>query len=488
MLKLNREFLREWRGEPRPNRPPQVFVSYKEEVTLGDDWYLEITSLPYTTPEASCRVRLLNLAGEPVREFEPVALPKGQMQSRNLVLEAPGLTTPRELRVQVTVTGAEAEEPEWQDLYPLVIRPGGMRAWRTVRFDLGDLLPPAALTAKETPEGTRLTATFRSWSWWGRAELLRNGEEIASQDIQKFGPVMTSISFLVKPEDRRLARDLFVVRLTRHDRRLAYTPPVTLGSYGGETVTLPVLVRGTDFDEGWGSPNWRSPWRLAEPEIVTTDVPEQEVWQTILPMDDAAGDDCGDRGGWHVLARRGVASRYGKTDPALQPAWTTADVQGTERTVLRFDGKDDNVTFPFRTLPPGALTLEMLVRPARSGPCTLFSDQNGGLDVRLDDEGKLFVQRRDTKLATGTALVASRWSHLAVVYDYRQLLVYLDGKQVAAGEAPPLLRGINSRPVIGALSREGRPVADHFVGDMAGFALVARPLAPGEFRLMSTGR
>jgi hypothetical protein len=483
MLKLNREYVRQWRGEPRPNRPPQVFVCYKEEATLGDDWNLEVTNLPYTTPEAVCRVRLLGLDGATVREFEPVALPKDHLQAKKLCLEAPGLKEPRELRVQAVVTTPDEEESVWQDLYPLVIRPGGMRAWHTVRFDLGDLLPPAALKTKETSAGTKLTARFPSWSWWGRAELLRNGEEIASQDIAKFGPVMTDVSFLVKPEDRRRARDLFVVRLTRHDRRFAYTPPVALGSYRDTLVSLPILIRGTDFDEGWGEPNWRSPWRLAEPEIRDVSVPEQEVWQTILPMDRDSGDECEDLGGWQVLARRGVASRHGKADPALQPAWVKTDVRGTERVALRFDGKDDNVTFPFRTLPPGALTFEMLVRPAKPGPGTLFSDQNGGLDVRLDEAGKLTIQRRKTVLATQVTLAAGQWVHLAVVYDYRHLLVYVDGKHVAQGEAPALLRGINSRPVIGALSREGRPVSDHFAGDMAGFALVARPLSPTQFKL-----
>lgn len=483
MLKLNREYVRQWRAEPSPNRPPQVFVSYKEEVTLGDDWLLEVTSLPYTTPGAECRVRLLDLAGEVAREFDPVALPKDRIQAQNLRLDVPGLDGPRELRIQAAVVAGTAE-PAWYDLYPLVIRPGGMRAWRTVRFDLGDLLPAAELTAQTVPEGTKLTATFRSWSWWGRAELLRNGEEIASQDIAKFGPVMTSISFLVKPEDRRRVRDLFVVRLTRHDRRFTYTPPVALGEYGGEPVSLPVLERGTDFDEGWGLPNWRSPWRLAEPQTRAATVPKDEVWRVVLPMNRDSGDDCADVGGWHVLARRGAADRYVKVAADLQPAWTTEE----GKTFLRFDGTDDNVTFPFRTLPPGALTAEFVVRPAKLAAGTLFSDQNGGLDVRFDETGRLVVQRRDTQLVTETPLAPGQWHRLAVVYDYRELRVCRDGELLARTEAPALFRGINSRPVIGALCREGRPLDDPFAGDLAGFALTARPLAPVDFVLATKER
>ncbi len=478
MLKLNREYIRQWRAEPSPNRPPQVFVSYKEEVTLGDDWLLEVTSLPYTTPEAACRVRLLDFAGEVVQEFAPVVLPKDRIQAQNLRLDVPGLEGPRELRVQAAVV-AGAAEPVWFDLYPLVVRPGGMRAWRTVRFDLSDMLPASELTAKTVPEGTKLTATFRSWSWWGRAELLRNGEEIASQDIAKFGPVMTSISFLVKPEDRRRTRDLFVVRLTRHDRRFTYTPPVALGEYGQESVSLPVLERGTDFDEGWGLPNWRSPWRLAESQIREATVPKDEVWRVVLPMDRDSGADCADVGGWHVLARRGAADRYVKVAADLQPAWTTEE----GRTFLRFDGDNDNVTFPFRTLPPGALTAEFVVRPAKLAAGTLFSDQNGGLDVRFDETGRLVVQRRDTQVVSETPLASGQWHRLAVVYDYRELRVYRDGELLARTEAPPLFRGINSRPVIGALCREGRPLADPFAGDLAGFALTARPLEPVDFVL-----
>ena len=479
MLKLNREYLRQWRAEPSPNRPPQVFVSYKEEVTLGDDWLLEVTSLPYSTPEATCRIRLLDFAGKVVREFEPMALPKGHIEAQTLRLDAPGFDEPRELRVQAVVG-----EAEWQELYPLVIRPGGMRAWRTVRFDLGDMIPATTLSAKETPAGTKLTARFRSWSWWGRAELLRNGEEIASQEISKFGPVTTSISFVVKPEDRRRARDLFVVRLTRHDRRFTYTPPIALGVYGKRSVSLPVLIRGTDFDEGWGKPNWRSPWRLAEAKIRRFAVPEQELWRVILHMNRDSGDECEDRGGWQVRARRGVASRYGQVDATLQPAWVAA----AGRVFLRFDGENDNVTFPFRTLPPGALTAEFRVRPAKAGPGTLFSDQNGGLDVRLDERGHVVVQRSKTRLVTETPLTPGAWHHLAVVYDYRQLIAYVDGKPVGQTEAPGSLRGINSRPALGALSREGRPLTDHFAGDLAGFALTARSLPPNGFELATKKR
>ena len=460
----------------------------KEEVTLGDDWNLEVTSLPYTTDAAVCRVRVLTPAGKVVQEFEPLALPKEDLASRVLCLSAPGLDGQRELRLQAAVSAAGSPEVPWRELYPLLIRPGGMRAWRTVRFDLGDLLPAPTLEAQAGPEGTRLTVTFPSWSWWGRAELLRNGVAIDAQDIAKFGPVNTAISFLVKPADRRLARDFLIVRLTRHDRRFTYSPPCPLGEYAGEPVTLPVLIRGTDFDEGWGRPNWRSPWRLAQAEIREVSVPPQELWRVVLPLDRDTGEACADRGGWQVQARRGVRDRWGGTAPELQPAWVTAEVDGAQRPVLHFDGKDDNVTFPFRTLPLGALTVEFLVRPAGNGPGTLFSDQNGGLDVQTDEQGRVVVRRQDVHVVSEGALAVGEWQHLAAVYDYRELRLYRNGTLMAQTPVPASLCGINSRSVIGALCREGRPLTDPFAGELAGFALTARPLAPAEFVLKGGSR
>jgi hypothetical protein len=488
MLKLNRDLLRQWRGEPRPDRPPGVFLSYKEEVTLGDDWNLDVVSLPYSTDAAACRVRVLTTAGQVIHEFAALPLPRDERVRHTLCLPAPGLEGPRELRLQAAVTTVPAPEPVWRELYPVLIRPGGMRAWRTVRFDLGDLLPAPTLTAAESPAGTRLTATFPSWSWWGRAELLRNGVEIAAQDIAKFGPVDTAISFLVKPEDRRLARDQFVVRLTRRDRRFTTSPPCLLGEYSGEPVTLPVLVRGTDFDEGWGRPHWRSPWRLEQAEVRDIAVPPQEVWRVVLPLDADSGDACTDRGGWQVQAKRGVRDRWGATAPELRPAWASVEVNGTPRLALRFDGENDNVTFPFRTLPPGALTIEFLVRPTKGGPGTLFADQNGDLDVRLNELGQVVVQRQETRLVSADALAAGAWHRLVVVYDYRELRLYHNGALSARGAAPASLRGINSRPVLGALCREGQPLADPFTGELAGFALSARPLTPAEFVLKEEPR
>ncbi|MBT3375441.1 MAG: hypothetical protein HN742_14615 [Lentisphaerae bacterium] len=482
MLKLNRELIRQWRGKPAPNRTPQVFVSYKDEVTLGDDWHLEVTSLPYTTPSAICRIRILDLGGNTIHESEEIDLPGGSLFCHRYQLNSPGFHGPRELRIQAAVCVGN-DEPTWQELYPIVIRPGGMRSWRTVRFDLNDLFSSPRIQTKETPEGTRLSAVFRSWSWWGRAELLRNGTEIASQDIAKFGPVDTAVGFLVKPEDRRRQRDLFTIRLTRRDRRLTYSPPVALGEWGTDTVDLPALVRGTDFDEGWRERHWRTPWRLDASEIRTATVPDDELWRVLLPLDNDTGDTCEDRGGWRVQACRGVSNRWGGTKPALQPAWATMDVQGQSRTALRFDGRDDNVTFPFRTLPPGAFTVEFLVRPTGTGPQTVFSDQNGGLTVRLDAEGKLVTQRSKTRLAVDGGLPVGSWHHLAVTYDYHELRVHRDGLVTGRTDCPASLRGINSRPVIGALCREGRPLSEHFAGDLAGFAITARPLTPGEFVL-----
>lgn len=485
MLKLNAEYVRVWRGSPCPNRPPKVFVAYKEEATLGDDWLLELTSLPYTTDPARCGVRILDAGGKTVRDFGWTELPSQEQMSRTLCLEAPGLAGPCELRIQTAITGMEEAEPNWTELYPVQVRPGGMRAWRTLRLDLTDVLPSPVLTASDTPEGVRLTARFRSWSWWGQAELLRNGIEIARQDIAKFGPIETSTSFLVTPADRRTPRDCFVVRFTRHDRCLAFTPPVFLGNcnYGEERISLPVLVRGTDFDEGWGPPNWRRPWRLEKPVLEEIRVPEQEIWRVVLPLDRDSGDECRDIGGWHVRARRGVNGRWGSISPDLQPQWQTAEAGGQVRTILRFDGENDNVTFPFRTLPPGALTAELIVRPAKTAAMTVFSDQNEGLDVRLDEAGRAVAQRQKVQATASQPLVPDRWYHLAVVYDYLHLRVYVNGAEAVAVETLPQYRGINSRPILGALCREGRPLSGHFCGDLAGFALTARPLPPEEFIL-----
>lgn len=482
LLKLNAEYLRQWRGEPMPNRPPRVIVSYREEACLGDDVTIEVLNLPYTTSNACCHVRLLDMDGHEQKYFPPVALARDRIQAHTLRLEAPGLSPPRRLRVQATITtGSPGVKPDsWLELYPVIIRPGTLRAWRTLTIDLCDIFEGPTVKVTDNGGKTAITASFPSWSWWGKADLIRNGVEVRSQEIAKFGPITTDVRFVVNADDQRTPEDTYVIRLDRKDWKVAFSPPVVIKRQGMEPagdITLPVIVRGADSDEAWGDRPWRTPWRLSQPEIRQVTLPSEELFQIHLQMDADTGAWCADTGGWGIPAQRGNASRWGAIDADLQPQWVRTDGPGgSERVCLRFDGVNDNITLPFRTLPHGPLTVEVRFRLKESGrPMTLFCDQNGGLTLSITEEGHPRLARSDVSCEGANILQSGQWHHLAGIYDGTALAIVLDGETVNTINAPPTIRAINSRPVIGASVRNFRASEPFLAADLAGFTISVCP-------------
>lgn len=491
MLRINAEYLRQWRNEPMPNRPPRVIVSYREETRLGDDVTIEVLHLPYSTPASQCHVRVLNESGAELTSFPPALLSNENLQAQVLRLNAPGLSGDRLLRVQATVTDV-SERPaaeEWLELYPIILRPGTLRAQRTLRINLNDVLDTPSISVDSDNSSTKITASFPSWAWWGRADLIRNGIELQTTEIAKFGPEVTEVGFAVTEDDQRTPEDVYVIRFQRHDWKVAYTPPVLVKRpvTGLEPdVTLPVIVRGADSDESWGNNPWNVSWRLQQSVLAPTIIPPHEVFQIYLPMDRDTGEYCADAGGWTVAGQRGNASQWGLAQDELQPQWVlTEGPTGDTRICLRFDGVDDNVTFPFHTLPHGPMTVEIRVRLVSVGrPMTVFSDQNGAFTLAIDASGRPMFTRLDVTCQGEELLRPGQWYHLAGVYDGSSLAIIVNGGLSGAIAAPPTICATNSRPVVGALVQEGMPQERYLAADLAGFALCARPLTSSELLLL----
>ena len=105
--------------------------------------------------------------------------------------------------------------------------------------------------------------------------------------------------------------------------------------------------------------------------------------------------------------------------------------------ILRFDGEMDYIALPMESLPRGAFTLEMELRPAADKPMVLFRTQgvyqinsfslltrNGTLCAGWYDEtGKVRT------FQTGLALKVGEWNQVSVRYDLSKLTISCNGQE-----------------------------------------------------------
>ena len=470
LLQINREHVLAWRKQSPPRRPPQTFVSYKNEVRLGDDWTLEILGFPYTTPESICHTRLLSFDGNVVRNFEPVALATEKQTLFVHRMPTLGLKEPRYLRLQAVVLAKEQEpkDTDWKELYPVVIRPGKMCDFQTIRIALTELILPTTPTLKVSQEKDQLVfrSAIEAWSWIGRAELLCNGRPIASRQVvaANKGP-RTGFEFSV-PKKVYRPRDLYAVRLTRLDGRYGWSTPVLIRNVK-EVKEVPVTYfqRQGDFDECWMSKGNISP------TVQTTTVSSDEIYGFSFALNDDPGQPC-DLFGWNVAAVGG--GQRGKADPDAVPKLveqTDGNVnpaEGIPKRFLSFDGIDDRILLQVASFPMDAVEVSLKVRPRKmEKDMYVFFDQNNALNLGILSDGRVFAERLKTRLVSEQKIILNTWSRLESRYDGSTISLRInDGKpeQVACQIT---VCGINSIPVIGCRHLLHRQFFDHFDGNLA---------------------
>lgn len=490
-LRINQEYARQWRKEPLFDRPPQVFVTYLDEVMLGNDWTIEVLSLPYTTDRATCEVRLLDYEGNVVRTLPPVHLNSDKISATDHVVHTPGISDSRRLRVQSRIVTHKQNDAEWKELYPVAIRPGIVHSVRPVHMPVSDMLEGAQANVSTSNGKATIRAWFDKWTWLGQAQLVRNGREIDTKPIIKKGPIRTEARFVVPLDSAHHPQDSYIVRFTREDGTIGWSKPVIVKSerWSESSVTLPVIVRGGDFDLTWFNRPWRRSWRLDQPIVRSITLPQGEVYKAIFPMnrpDDHHHLD--DNGGWSIAATLG-ANRSGRSIENARPEWIEeTGPQNERRHMLKFAGRQ-HVTLPTRSLPHFTMTGEAIIRPLSTGrDMYVFSDQNSGFDLGIDAKKRAFVQRQGTRVSSRTVLEDDQWAHIAGVYNGRQLKIYVNGREEGETMLENSVIAINSYPVIGATMREGKPLDMHYIGLMGGFAMSIQPLVPDSFYLLKGDR
>ena len=484
LLRINREYLAQWRGTPAFARPPQVIYSYHEEVVLGDDLTLEVLNFSYTTAPASAIVRLLDAAGNVLKQFDPVALNQDALSVTTLRLTHEDMRDWGMMRVQASVT-ENGKAPAWRELYPITRRSGRTESVRTIRLRQDDLGGQKVELQIQPGEGGGLVASIRlnAWIYAGKAELLRNGFPVMDTEIRhKQKPVWTHTAVL--PTLRVSPGDVYIVRFTDVSGRVTFSVPVHYVTGASELTEQPVIVTGSDFDENW--PLWkRRISRLDAPQLTSVRIPEYDVFSVRYDFDQPVEGLLFSTSGWTFPAQRGCGTGFGVwTRKESVPTWrTTTGPEGKERTVLSFDGKENAVALTNRAMPTGPFTVELWIRPEAKGTdMTLFLDASGvslSLDSRLRPELLRHGHVAPSSVRSPEPVAAGAWTHLAAVYDGKSLQLWQNGRKTAEASAPVCTNSVNSVSRIGNTLNLDKG----FQGDMAGFSLEGAVRASDTFRL-----
>lgn len=483
LLRLNREYLRRWRGETPPARPAELLISYREELAAGDDFTVELLNFSYDGESAAAHLRLLDENGGELRAFPPRTLSREKLAAETLRMTDAELGSARVLRLQCALTTG-GEKPQFRELHPVIRRPGRLESIRTVRIPFNTMSAvPVSLALSGVRVGKPCAkATLKSWAAAGKIELLRNGWPVAEAEVNHTGNPQCTIE-LPLPETPRSPEEVYIARYSNTSGGVSFSPPVfrqTAGAVPGST-RQPVIETGSDFDEGW--PIWsRRISRYKAPKLVEREFPENDIFSLRYDFTEGAGTTLSSSSGWKLPALSGANHRrYCRIEAANTPAWhTAAGPEDKARPLLRFDG-DDCVILPSRTMPYGPFTIEFLLRPEKKdGDGILFFDQNGH-SLRLDAALRPVLKRlNNPELNAARPLPAGSWSHLAAVYDGKSLALYINGEKTAISPAAAERMSLNSVPAIGAdLDRK-----NGFKGDLGGFALEGAARKPDEFKLL----
>lgn len=448
LLQINREYLRLWRGQLPPPRPPQVVASYHEDVVDGDDLSIELLNFSYSTAAAEARVRLLDAEGELFHDFPPCELSAAAMGVNTLRLHDEQLLSARVLRVQLSVH-EQGEEPNFVELHPIVRRYGHAESLRTIRLRNNDLVrSPLSLRLK----GEELEVRLQSWAFAGKLELLCNGWPVGEMEIEHLKAPAVTWSF-PRPERMSTPADVYVARITDTAERVGFSNPVVHYSEDfapGASSQQTVIVSGSDFDENW--PVWRQHRRISrygQDQLVARDIPRHFIYGLRYELQEGEGDMLISSSGWAVPARLGAHPRNpGSRSEEGSPSWRQLPgADGKERSALYFDG-NDLVGIAARALPYDVMSLDVWLQPEKkSEPMTVFSDPALRLD--LDEELRLQFNCRGQKLLSPAALPAGAWSRVQAQYTGAELLLSINGEIVARCAAEPSRNAINSQPIIG---------------------------------------
>ncbi|NUQ63295.1 MAG: LamG domain-containing protein [Pirellulales bacterium] len=509
LLRIAQQRLAHWRSqEPARTAAPDLYVANTTNVLLGQPLEFEVLGFPVDGGEKGVRVTL-ELCDE--RENVLHAFPAREMlldELRVARFELPSqeLAAQRAIRPRLTWAWGQ-QPPATSHLLPPThlaasLRPhllfwcrsmkrmiqtadrkdwllGGAHAGGTARF-AGDGVTP--LVSFAYSDRSSADEVDRGGGW---VRVLRNGRELES-----FANWNLKFATLLRLPDPGAALDWYQLELENANGGKYLSPAIWVSAEKRPgMVKLPILLP----DDSVG-----------EVSIEAARVPFFQYdcrRQTAPLLYDSSGYEhhgyLGGKGyGGGHLARTGYRHEHtGCVAPAASddvPTWKADGESG----FLKFSGRD-YVMIQGGTAFPYASTYELFVRPEAVGSRQAILGAAGGqVSIAMNEDGKVEATRltpaadatgkitghKALTLTSRDTLEPGRWTHIAVVYDLRDLHLYVGRKLQAEAACPPWRsHEMINAVVVGGLCRFPYDAVPQFVGDLTKIRFYGRDLRADEF-------
>jgi len=189
-MRVIRHYTREMRGLPPAPREgddpatPNLIVSYRDHLTLGEPIVVEVLNAPDGgAGQLSARVTLSDLSGAEVARSEPRALALDRLASTDFTWPSERFAGHAALLVGVEVAdGRGAPRAFGRNMPHIRLSPARARHMKCVRRPLRDLYQPAVFEAAWPPDGGRVDVRVSGKEALQSVEIVRNGVPWAAID------------------------------------------------------------------------------------------------------------------------------------------------------------------------------------------------------------------------------------------------------------------------------------------------------------------
>ncbi len=478
-LVLNQYYLDLWRGKtPAKNSSPDAIIAYKPDIVDGCDFTIDVSLLPHEGTPALFYAKVTDLQGNVIANFEPIKTNPASLVAQTLRIEDANLKDVGDMRVQVAIEHSDkkAEEIQWKELKVAtrrVARPLSYAPYKA-RFSKTSNVGELKLSINGNKKSKIASLVF-SKNAKGRLELLRNSRVFASQNID----VKAGEEIQIPLSSRNSARsDVYQARLAYDDFYFTNSnaEQVVMPAYKkSRMVETPVVVLNSSFDEN--SQLWDIPQRRSPEKVETRNVDLARVFSVRFDFEEKSGNPVASKRSWNIQTKLGAERLRSRRKNFDAPSRMTDFISGKEKGVLSFSGKEA-LTFENNSSPQGIVTVEMLIKPTKTGKTVpLFSDWRTYF-ISLDEDGFAILDCFNTKLKSTMTIGFNEWTHLAAVIAGDKMMLYVNG--LLAGEASykPEAKYLGNAPIFGNLENVG------FVGMLDSISIEAVALKPEKFKLL----
>jgi hypothetical protein len=510
MLKITHYMLDKWREKPwEGSQKPELYVSNYTNVRLGDTICIEILGFPlkdkdkdiiltvelcdgtgktlHSFPEHkmtldTMRAVLFEFPSEKIAEYCAL-LPKVSYKWKNKIFSFPLLPQSN------LVTSLSPHLLFWSRSLDHIIKISGSPNWTLNGTGIGQVAI--------YPKDGRGLITSCAWSTsyspkqvdggGGWVRVLRNGREIDGFD--NFDLKFTALTRIPDPGQ---TLDWYNIELENPNGGRYLSPPiwVSSGKRPGK-ITLPILCEDNTIKEVYVDAE-RVPFFY---------YPCQEDADGML-LDISGYDHHGylggkGYGGGHLARTAYRHEHLGLLPPSSPENMPVYKNDPDNCRFLELNGKD-YVMLQGGTAFPYASTYELSMRPDKIGENQIILEApNGQISISLLADGRISVKRKqalegeggrkagklqDVSIISETPLKEREWTHLAVVYNLREMTLYLNGKKEASALAGfnRNHEWINAVVLGGGCKFPFNPVPE-FKGAVRNLRIYGRNLKPEEF-------